>query len=113
MSVATEARDAALERVEGAASPDWSATMFALVVQVARRLPTFTADDVFEALEDLPEDERPTTPEPRALGPVVLRAVKAGVCSKAGMPGRLSRRRSRHAAPLNVWRSHLVAQPGV
>jgi hypothetical protein len=112
MSAATEARDVALERVERAASPDWSATMFALVVQVARRLPTFTADDVFDALAEIPEDVRPSTPEGRALGPVMLRAAAQGVCSKAGMPGRLSRRRSRHAAPLNVWRSHLIPQPG-
>jgi hypothetical protein len=110
-AAALEARDLGMERAERGASPEWRETMFELVEQVARQHPTFTTDGVFEALWNIPEDERPTTPEGRALGPVMIRAAKAGICSKADMPARLSRRRSRHAAPLNVWRSHLIEQP--
>jgi len=91
-------------QVDRGASADWKAAMASAVTDTARRLPRFTTDDVFKTFYQraaLP----PVTRDKRALGPVMLRAAQNGVCKKSNGPWVPTSRRSRHAAPLQVWES--------
>jgi hypothetical protein len=65
----------AIERVEQAAEPDWVEQAYAAVERTCREMPEFISDDVWR--RDLP-----TTREDRALGPVMVRAAKAGLCRR-------------------------------
>lgn len=78
----------ALERVEGAASPGWIASANDAVETLARMGQPFTPDDVWDLLDD-----RGVHPprEPRALGPVLKGAAKAGTIRVEGTAS--SRRR--------------------
>lgn len=95
---ALDAKHEAMERVEEHADDEWKDAAYKAVLLAANVYENFTSDDVMELIP--PEVE---THEHRALGPVMLRAAKAGLIVKTGMV-RNSDRRSRHAAPLTIWR---------
>lgn len=100
---AKAARDASMEQAEANADVLWRLAAFDAIVAVAREQPFLTTDHVVERM-------RPggaQTHEWRALGPIMLRAAREGVIKKSGLPSVLCRRRSRHAAPITVWRSLL------
>jgi hypothetical protein len=102
LAAARAAKQEAMERVDGNANPAWSIEMLALVTEVALAKPYFTSDDVFElALER----NLPTTHEPRAFGPVMMKAAKQGICAKANVAPKISRRASLHGSPRAVWES--------
>jgi hypothetical protein len=65
----------AMERVEQAAERDWLDVAFEAVERTCREMPSFISDDVWK--RDLP-----STREDRALGPVLVKAAKAGLCHK-------------------------------
>jgi hypothetical protein len=65
----------AIERVEQAADRDWLDIAYEAVERTCREMPTFISDDVW--LRNLP-----TTREDRALGPVLKRAAKDGLCRR-------------------------------
>lgn len=92
-------RDDALTRVEQHASPDWNEQAFDTVCSVARRLRFFAADDLWEA-------GLPTPREPRAIGPVLLRAVRAGFCWNTHTQ-RNSRKVSQNARPITIYESRI------
>jgi hypothetical protein len=99
---AREARDEALERVEANANLDWKEEAFKAVVLAATELRQLTADDVYDRLPS-----GIFTHEPRALGPVMLRALRDSLIIKANVAARPSRRRSLHASPRTVWDSQI------
>ena len=92
------AREDAIARADSNADGDWKEAAYRAVLSVAERLPTFTADDVWDVLERSSE----STHEPSALGPIFLRAAKGGLIVKTGEL-RPTRDRRRHR-DLTVWR---------
>jgi hypothetical protein len=96
-------RDEAIRRVDDAADPEWKAAAAWAVYYVCLTESLFTPDDVWAS--GLPKPR-----EPRALGPVMLRAVKGGLCRKTGrvVP---SQSPTQHRNYLNEWES-LVYQGG-
>lgn len=95
-AVATEQ---AIGQVEANADDQWrQAAMQALLI-VAQDNAEFTADEVWVELEKRPEL---TTHEPAALGPVFLRAARAGVIVNSGRRRKRSVFQQRHRE-LTVW----------
>lgn len=94
---ARAARDEAMERVEEAAPDEWKARAWKVLQRVAATHDTFTTDDIIELGGGRP-------PEPRAYGPLMRAAVKAGLCEKTG-EYRESTMESCHARPKAVYRA--------
>lgn len=92
-------RDHALEVVERGAPDGWMDAAVLLIERTARLRSTFTSDDVWEAGLEPP-------PEPRALGAAFTKAVRLGYIERTGT-FTTTRRSSRHAAPIAVWRSRI------
>jgi hypothetical protein len=93
---AIAARDEAIERCDKHADTAWKEAAFQAVVAVSRQLASFTADDVWHHL-----GTTEGTHEPAAMGPVFLRAQKAGLieATKEMRQTRFSRRHRK----LTVW----------
>ena len=105
---ARSAKQQAMAQVEENADEAWKRIMYGLVVMVARRRQRFTSDDVFEAYYATHQTAQ--THEPRAFGPVMMRAAKNGVCRKADCASVNSRRASLHASPRAVWDSLILEE---
>lgn len=97
-SQARRERDEAIERVDEHADDEWKEVALDCVRQLCRQHALFTSDEVLELLETKPV----TTHDTRALGPVMLKAVRDGLIEKSG---RLLPSRRRHMAPIFEWRS--------
>lgn len=95
LTLADAARSEAINRVDQHAPTDWKARAELVVEYVARTMREFTADDLWEHIEQ--------PPTPSALGPVMLRASRDGVCAKSGRVV-LSRNPKRHR-DLTIWTS--------
>jgi hypothetical protein len=104
-SSAQRAKRAGMAQVEANANSLWIEFMVDLVWDVCRVKAMFTVDDVYDLYFAIPAHRRPDTHEHRAMGPVMNRAAKEGLCVKAALPGVPSRRRSLHASPRTVWLS--------
>ena len=68
-----------MARAERGADPQWKIFMYSLAIELFRWMPTLTTDQL--------EKERsrrhgPTTPEKRALGPLMRELATQGVCQK-------------------------------
>jgi len=100
VSAATDARDEALMRVQRHANTTWLYWAAASINKASLDKGEFTADDVWEQLDEW-QVARPH--EPRALAPVLIALAKAGVI-EATDKYRQSKRVSRHAGPVRVWR---------
>lgn len=71
-------RDAALERVEENAGEDWNALAWSALMDVLEEPPSeFTSERVREIMTD--RGQWPPPNDPRALGPIMLRAARAGL----------------------------------
>lgn len=92
---ALSARSEAIARVDSNADPEWKARAAGAVADVCERYDEFTADTIWLYL-----DQPPT---PAALGPVMLRAARAGLCEKTGRM-KMTENPVRHR-DLTVWRS--------
>lgn len=93
-----EARDEAVQRVEENTDPAWKA----VAERFVHGLPVeaeFTTDRVWFHLERASV----TTPEPRALGAIMLALSRAGVIEKTGRYIQTTRPKA-HARPIPVWR---------
>lgn len=99
------ARDDAIERVREAASDVWKAEAFSAVAHVCRMRKEFTTDDVW-ALLDAREVVGPR--EPRAMGAIMQRAVRAGLCASTDRTSK-SRRVECHRRPMQVWESTVTS----
>lgn len=97
-AMARERRDAAVQQVGQHADPAWFARALQAVRDVAREagVDGFTTDDVWARLGG--NEPR----EPRAMGPVMLAASRAGVCRPLSY-NRDSTDPQCHARPKRVW----------
>jgi hypothetical protein len=93
-----------MERVDRGSNPTWSLLMLDLVRLTAQQQRFFTAEDVFERLDEIPD--APITPNKRAFGPVMMRALRNGYCRKTGR-SKNTYRASMHACPIAIWESLL------
>lgn len=105
MHDAEHAKRQAMDQVEANANEIWIEYMLDLVWDVCRVRRQFTTDDVFDLYYAAPANNRPATHELRAMGPVMTRAAKEGLCEKANVMPWPSRRVSLHASPITVWNS--------
>jgi hypothetical protein len=90
-----ELRDEGMARAERAAPEEWKDAAWHAIVALANAGADFTADDVWAKVGFAP-------PEPRALGPLLVRAQKAGMIRNTGNR-RSSTRPEHHAFPCAVW----------
>jgi hypothetical protein len=97
------ARDEAMERVERNADDDWREAALEAVRTVALSRRTFIVDDVRQILDELDV----VTRDKRALGPVMLHALKLGWIGRTG-DFRASQIANCHGNPRSVWRSNIV-----
>lgn len=104
MAASRAARDEGMERIASVTPPGWATAMYECIEEVCRIMPQFTADDIFDVA-----DRRRVPPihDKRAFGPVMMRASRNKLCTKADCAPRPSRRASLHASPLSVWNSAL------
>lgn len=102
-AAAVAARDAALATVAAATPGAWRMSALDAIYHLARTVPAFTTDDVWELLH---AQAVPAPPEARALGAIMREACSLGVI--ASTDGyRQSCRPQCHARPVRVWRSCL------
>ncbi len=78
--LADAAKEAGIQAAHDHANEQWKQTAYAALVEVARRLARFTAQDVWAHLKGA----KPATHEPSALGPLFLIAARHGICAKTG-----------------------------
>lgn len=98
---ASESRSAAaegIERADESADPDWKARADDAIERVARMMPEFTSDDVWE------HGGLGGTRENRALGPRMRSAAQRGIIT-ATENFRPTRQVKSHSSPARVWRS--------
>lgn len=95
-------RDQQMGRAHAAAPPGWKDQVRHALWEVAKRGDPFTVDDVWAELE---RRGVPTPQEPRALGPVVSKALRSGVIRDTGQMAKSVRR---HGTKITVYeRNHL------
>lgn len=97
LSLARQARDEAIERARINADESWKARALEAVYQTACKHEYFASDDVWQ--EGL---EKPR--EPRAMGAVMLAAVRIGYCRPTDSY-RPTSNVSQHHQPIRVYRS--------
>jgi hypothetical protein len=93
------ARDEALA-VVGGDDPNWKDRALEACYQVALTNRMFASDDIWRYGLDKPR-------EPRALGPVMMRACKLGYCERTEMT-RASSSVTQHAQPIRIYRSLVI-----
>jgi hypothetical protein len=91
----------AIERADTNADADWKAVAYSVLESLAAELSEITADDIVMRMEQRYPDV--TTHNLAALGPVFLRAQKAGLIENTGriVQSRIPRRHRK----ITVWRS--------
>jgi hypothetical protein len=108
--VAKRERDEAMDRVARGAGMQWNRDAYESLVGVARRKELFTSEDCRDELRARGHSD---AREPRAWGPVMMRAVRAGIIERTPMTTAY-RSRSRHAAPnQRVWRSLIYGRMAI
>lgn len=101
LDAALFARDKALGIVDANANAEWKEAALNAVYEVAAIKRRFTADDVWTQIPVFYH-----THEPRALGPVMMRAMRNEWIAPTDSYIRCQRA-SRHTAPIRVWESRL------
>lgn len=94
------ARDEAMARVDRAAPEDWKEQAWATIEALAREQEYLVTDEIWHRLGWQP-------PEPRAMGPMMLKAARFGLVEKVEGGLRPGDRVINHARPQQVWRSLL------
>lgn len=110
LAAGQRAAASAMAAVEKAAKKELNDALLASARAAAQKHATFTSDHVWVEFERL----FPTmdVPEPRALGPQMLRAARRGFCESTGKTTR-SQREKRHTGSVMVYRSLLCSTPAV
>jgi hypothetical protein len=103
MTDAMRARDDAIARAERHAVDEWKTATFGVIRQLAESCQSFTTDDVWLALQKMPEV---ATHEPRALGSMMRQAANLGWIEPTDRY-KNSARPECHARPVKVWRSRI------
>lgn len=90
----------AINSADAGANETWKEAALKTVELLARSREIVTSDAVVTAMENLPV----RTHEPRALGPIMLRARKMGLIEKTNefIP---TERDTAHGSPMRVWKS--------
>lgn len=101
---ALSVRDEAIARVDLNADSEWKIAARTSLQECAFVHTTFTADEVWERLEQIFPDVE--THEPSAMGPIFLAAARRGWIEKVRGEFRKSKYGRRHR-DLQVWRSRL------
>lgn len=96
------ARDEALDRVERAANEEWAAVALRATEWISGMHNEFTTDSVWAAIEEYYPNVH--THEPRAMGPIMMKAKKHKWCEPTDRTV-LSDRKQNHRRPIRVWRS--------
>lgn len=93
-----------LARVDANADPLWAAACDDAIQAVCAEKKEFTADTIWEELQ---RRGWGYVREPRAIGPRLLAAMRAGLCERTDrfVP---CGRESRHFAPIRQWRSKVT-----
>lgn len=99
-----------MDAVEKAAKKALNDALLASARTAAQKHVTFTSDHVWIEFERL--FPAMGVPEPRALGPQMMRAVRKGFCEFTGKTTR-SQREKRHTGSVRVYRSLLCSTPAV
>lgn len=107
---AKEAKQEAIQRVEQNANPQFLAMCRVALEAVAREQEYFTTDPVWERYEQ--GSSHPFPHERRAIGPVMLRATKDGVITKAGDQHWNSTSARCHNRPKQVYQSLIYKREG-
>lgn len=94
---ATQQRDTAMAQVDRAANAEWKDAARRAIWHLATTREEFTADDVWMRLAEMGV---PTTVDPRALGPVIMRALRAGAIRDTG---RMDKSERRHKTKITVY----------
>jgi hypothetical protein len=97
---ARAARDAAVTAVDAHAEPEWKELALEAVRRTCEALPEFICDDIWEV------GQLPSAREDRALGAVMRRAAREGLCVRTDRTRPSVRS---HLSPKPVWRSLLYA----
>lgn len=97
-----KARDEAMARVDEAADHEWKYWANRAVHNLARSQGEFSTDAVWALLDHW---EVPAPREPRAIGPVMTRAVNDGLITPMGYKQSTSIKR--HARPMRTYRGLL------
>lgn len=87
-----------IAQAEANANQEWLSEAETIILKLAQTGKFFTSDTVIQTLDD----KGITTHNNSALGGVFLRLKNSGVIETCGY--RLSKRRSRHKAPVRIWR---------
>lgn len=103
LAEAKAAKHAGMDQVEANADKAWSDLMLHLVHLTCLEQHRFTTDEPTDRYEAIKGD-KPVTHDTRAMGPVMIRAAKAGYCRKTNITED-SRRKSCHNRPLAIWES--------
>lgn len=90
-------KEQGIAQVEANANPAWKQEAHRQVLILAQAGAEFTTDDVWARLEG-----RQETPEPRAMGAVMLKASRQGVIRMTGQ-FRQSKRPECHGRRIAVW----------
>jgi hypothetical protein len=98
-AIARAQRDTAMDAVDEGpnVTPEWKDAARRALWHLATSRPTFTTDDVWNHLD---QQGVPAPEEPRALGPIVFKALRAGAIRDTGQMVRSTRR---HAAKITVY----------
>lgn len=95
---AIAATQQAIQASGDAAEPEWTKTAYRVIAGLCRTYEEFTVDDIWTVLKDYDV----STPEPRALGHLMLKAARAGLCRNSGRYVK-SRIPWRHGRPIPIW----------
>jgi hypothetical protein len=104
---AERARDVSMDQVEAAASLVWQEAAWRAITYIATVRKEFTTDAVWFVLEKW-KVEGPR--EPRAMGPMMRRALNAKLCLATGRFG-CSVRVACHRRPITIYESLLFSEP--
>ena len=85
-----------MDRAEAAAPIDWHGTVLGIIYRLSRIKSSMTTDDVWACAPGEP-------PEPRAMGPAMRNAQRAGWIERTSMT-KQSKRPACHAREVRVWR---------
>jgi len=77
VSEAQAARSEGIAQVAAGADPNWASDAYDFIAEYAKTHPDVFCDDLWEAGLEMPR-------EPRALGPVMLKASRDGLISPSG-----------------------------
>lgn len=99
--MAEEMKQEGIAHVDEAAADDWKERALKAVERVCRTKPVFTPDDVWEYVEK-PQN-------PRALGPVMVKAKSLRWCIPTGnyVPSSIP---TQHKNPITEWKSLLIPE---